>query len=78
MESLFIVLAVALAIVLWNIRRAFFAQSALWKEKVEIVAKDSSVDLQEDYQELHKRVTDVKAKHDGKWFKMSDIDELMK
>jgi len=78
MEALYIVVAIALAVVLWNLRRAFFAQSDIWKEKVEIVAKDSSVDLQEDYQELHKRVADVKAKHDGKWFKMSDIDDLMK
>lgn len=78
MEALYIVVAIALAVALWNLRKAFFSQSDIWKEKVEIVAKDSSVDLQEDYQELHKRVTDVKAKHDGKWFKMSDIDDLMK
>lgn len=78
MEAVSIVAALALAVVLWNLRRAFFSQSDSWKEKVEISAKDSTVDLQEDYKELHTRVTEVKAKHDGKWFKMSDIDDLMK
>lgn len=78
MEALFIVLAIALAVVLWNLRHAFFAQSGVWKEKVELVAKDSSVDLQEDYKDLHDRINTTKTSHDGKWFKMSDIDELMK
>lgn len=78
MEALFIVLALTLAIVLWNLRTAFFSQSESWKDKVELSAKDNSVDLQEDYKALHDRVAEVKAKHGDKWFKMSDIDDLMK
>jgi hypothetical protein len=66
-------IAIILLVVAWNLRKAFFNQSAVWKEQVDITTKESSVDLQDDYKTLHD-----KAKHGDKWFKMSDIDELMK
>jgi hypothetical protein len=71
-------IAIILLVVAWNLRKAFFNQSAVWKEQVDITTKESSVDLQDDYKTLHDKVVTTKAKHGDKWFKMSDIDELMK
>jgi len=65
-------------ILAWNLRRGVFSQTAIWREKVILTTKDSEVDLQEDYKELADKVVASKAKHGDKWFKMSDIDELMK
>ena len=73
-----IAIGIILLIVAWTIRQAFYEQADVWKEKVELSTKESSADLQEDYKELHDKVVDIKAKHDNKWYKMKDIDELMK
>jgi len=73
-----IAVGVILLVVAWTIRQAFYNQADVWKEKVEIIAKEASADLQEDYKGLHDKIASIKAKHDNKWFAMSDIDELMK
>ena len=72
------VLGLIILVVAWNLRRAFFNQSDVWKEKVDLSAKESKVELQDDYKELLDKVAEKKSKHDNKWYKMSDIDELMK
>jgi len=73
-----IAIGIILLVVAWTIRQAFYQQADVWKEKVELVAKESSADLQEDYKDLHDKVVDIKAKHNNKWYKMSDIEEVMK
>jgi len=73
-----IAVGIILLIVAWTVRTAFYNQADVWKEKIELSSKESSAELQEDYKELHDKVVDIKSKHDNKWFKMSDIDELMK
>ena len=70
--------AIIILVVAWNLRRAFFNQSAVWKEQVDLATKESAVDLQEDYKQLHEKVATTRAKNGDKWFKMSDIEELMK
>lgn len=72
------VLGLIILVVAWNLRRAFFNQSDVWKEKVDLATKESKVELQDDYKELLDKVAEKKSKHDNKWYKMSDIDELMK
>jgi hypothetical protein len=73
-----IVIGIAVAIVLWGLRRAWYAQRDIFTEKVDLAIKDQQVDLQEDYLTLQRRITDTKAKQGDKWFTMKDIDELMK
>ena len=65
-------------VIVWNVRKAFYNQSEVWQEKVELTTKESSADLQTDYKELHDKVTDIRSKNGDKWFKMSDIDDIMK
>jgi len=57
----------------------------LWKpwiqskaDEMEIAIKNNSVDLQDDMHTLAKRITDTKAKHDGKWYSVETLDEMMK
>ena len=73
-----IAIAIIVLAIAWNLRRAFFNQSDVWKEKVDLATKENKVDLQEDYKTLHARVEEVRAKNGDKWFKMSDIEDLMK
>ena len=69
---------IAIAIMLWSFRKSFYAQADSFNEKVELVVKDSKVDLQEDYEELLKRIAETKAKQNGKWHTMTDVDSAMK
>lgn len=71
-------IALIILVVAWNLRRAFFNQSAVWKEQVDIATRESSVDLQADYKALHEKVQTTRTANGDKWFKMSDIEELMK
>ena len=75
LAMIFVPLALLLV---WNLRKGIFSQTEVWKEKVILTTKESAVELQEDYKELTDKVIETKAKHDGKWFKMSDIEDLMK
>lgn len=70
--------AIVLAIILWNLRKAFFSQSAVWRDKVELNAKESASDLQEDYKGVIDRISAVRKANGDKWYGMSDIDDLMK
>ena len=71
-------IAIIILVVAWNLRRAFFNQSAVWKEQVDLATKESAVDLQEDYKALHEKVATRRTQNGDKWFKMSDIEDLMK
>ena len=73
-----IAIGLIVLVIVWNIRKAFYNQSEVWQEKVELVTKDSSADLQSDYKELHDKVLDIKKTNGDKWFNMDDIDKVMK
>ena len=73
-----LIIALVIAVVLWNLRTAFYNQSEIWKDKVSLSTSDSKLDLQDDIVDLHKRIVDKKATQDGKWYGIKDIDELMK
>jgi len=71
-------IGIVLLIVVWNIRGAWYAQTDIFKSKVDLATKDQAVDLQDDISELLARVNEKKANQDGKWFALKDIDEAMK
>lgn len=73
-----IAIGLIVLVIVWNVRKAFYNQSEVWQEKVELVTKEASADLQTDYKELHDKVVDIRKKNDDKWFKMADIDDVMK
>lgn len=57
----------------------------LWKpwiqhkaDELDIVIKDNTVELQEDMHILAKKISETKAKHDGKWYTTESIDQMMK
>ena len=70
--------AIILLVVAWNLRKAFFNQSAVWKEQVDLATKESAVDLQADYKSLHEKVENTRKANGDKWYTMSDIESLMK
>jgi len=73
-----VIIGLTVAFILWNLRGAFYNQSEVWKEKVDLTTKDSRVDLQEDYKALHDRVLETRKANGDKWFTMKDIEESMK
>lgn len=73
-----IIIAIAVAIVLWTLRKAFYSQASLWSDKVDIIVGESRVDQQTEIKELHDRVVETKAKNGDKWFLVKDIEDLMK
>lgn len=71
------VIAVVVAVVLWNLRTAFYGKSQVFKEQVDINVKKSETELQDDYAELADLVKEKKTQQNGKWFGMKDIENLM-
>ena len=76
MES--IVIIVAVGIVLWKLRGAFYKQAEAFEQKVDLAVKDNQAEMQEDYDELLKKIAEIKSRQNGKWYSMSDIDNEMK
>ena len=72
-----LVIGIVAGMILWRLRQPFYNQAELFNEKVELSVSDSKVDIQKDYEELLKKIEDRKAKQDGKWHTMSDIDSAM-
>jgi len=70
-------IAIVLALVLWNLRKAFYSQSDVFKESIDLSVKDREADLQEDYKELNDKVVKIKQANGGKWFSLSDIESQM-
>lgn len=46
-------------------------------EKTELRAKESQVDLQPEYKQLHDKIISTRNAHNGKYFTMSDIESEM-
>ena len=68
---------IALAVILWNLRTAFYAKSEVFKENINISVKSREVELQDDYNELVTLIQEKKTSQNGKWFSMKDVDSLM-
>lgn len=73
-----IVGGIAVAVMLWSVRKAFFAKTEVFQAQVDLSVKKSEVELQDDYAEIVQLVQDKKTEQNGQWFTMSDIDKLMK
>lgn len=72
-----IIIAIVLAVILWNLRSAFYSKSAVFKEQIDISVKTSEVELQDNYKELVELVADKKTEQNGKWFSMRDVERSM-
>jgi len=70
-------IAIVIAIILWNLRTAFYNKADVFKEQVEISVATNKVNLQDDYDELIKLIQEKKQAQGGKWHYMKDIDKLM-
>jgi len=70
-------IAIVIAIILWNLRTAFYNKADVFKEQVEISVTTNKVDLQDEYDELIKLIEEKKQSQGGKWHTMKDIDKLM-
>lgn len=73
-----LIIAITIFAILWGLRKAWYAQSNIFNERVELKVKEQEVDLQEDYLALSKAITERKEQSNGKWYDMKDIDEAMK
>lgn len=72
-----LIIAIVVAVVLWNLREAFYSLSSTFKKGIGIKSRAKEVELQDDYQELIDLVNEKKEAQDGKWHDMKDIDKLM-
>ena len=73
-----LVIGLVVAVVIWNLREAFYQKSAVWKGTVEMSAKEDRLDMQDDIKDLHDRISEKRKENGDKWFKIADLDDLMK
>lgn len=78
MEFLLLIIGIAIGVIAWKSRLSAYKQVEQFGERVELQIKDNQADMQEDYDELLKKIADIKSKQGGKWYSMSDIDNEMK
>ena len=71
------VIGIVILAVLWKLRKAFYGQSEVFTEQIDIKVKDQQVELQDDYSQLVTRITEKKASQGGKWYSLKDLNDLM-
>lgn len=70
-------IAIAIAVVLWTLREAFYAKANQFKNAVDLSVKDSEVNTQDDFKELIDKINEKKSENNGKWYSMKDVDHAM-
>ena len=57
----------------------------LWKpwvqqkaEELELVIKDTTVDMQADMHSLSEKIAETKKSHNGEWYTLEKLDNMMK
>ena len=68
-----LIVAVVAILLLYGLAKKYIA---VQNDKAEVWVGHQKADLQDDLQQLDKRVDDLKAKN-GKWFSVSDIESKM-